>query len=1033
MTAFKKPLCGIMAFIMAFTMVIAAAPVSVFAADEEATYSAGEIELNKKTEGDYEYIKVEENSAIQLIKYIGSDAEVTIPSKVAGLKVISVGSGCFAGNTTITSVKFNNSITDIGDEAFKGCTALKEVKKMDAVTTIGVGVFEDCSAMTEFTYPDTITFVPERMFKGCTALADIKDHKNLKDVAADAFEGTAFENNQPDGALNFGRVVYSNKGNVADIVIAEDISIIEDYAFLGNESIKTLEFGFDVEEIGLYAFQNCVNLEKVTFNEAIGIVSAGAFKGCEKLEAVDFAETTLATIGYEAFSGCKALGEVILPETVSDIGDFAFKDTCFKKISFQKNVSSVGAQAFAGNTVLEAFEVVDKNKTYSAVDGVLFNKDGDAIIIMPAGKKGDYTITKNVEEIGAYAFNGSAIQNLVIEGADADNEDEQSSLRFIGEYAFENSSIEKITIPARVEKIGVCAFKDSALKEVTFKEGLKYISARAFENCVGLTNVVFPDSLYEIANNAFLNAGLVSVEIGNGLAKIADSAFAGNTKLQTIKFGTGIKKISDNAFKGCVALTAVALPKTLQSFSGSTFSGCDSLKAITVEEGGNYKTVGSAIYTADGKNLVIAGNSTTTGVILADGTEVINANAFDTAKNVTTVSVPATLKEIKGNALDVTAWFNNSTGVLYVGKVLYRVKADAAALIIAPGTTAIADNAINVSTLSSVVIPNTVERIGKYAFKNSALTTLTIPSSVTYIGDGAFENIATLTTVNLSENLEVLSSAAFKGCSALKEISVPANVKNLAADTFAGCTALEKVTLSAVEEIEEYAFSDCTALKEIALPATLAELSPIAFDGCSALESITVDEANSKYKSFDMYIFVANEELGEDGNPVFETIALCAPGTKDGIMIPSDIKYIADRAFYNCDGITSVGFHDSFENIGNEAFFDCDNIQSVTMPESARDIGDHAFASCDNLREFIVNSNLTDYADNAFDGCYYFGYDNVTINVADSSYGLLIVIAAIFIVIGVVWYLVYNKKQKKIEKELQEKLAKKAALEAQTK
>ena len=85
------------------------------------------------------------------------------------------------------------------------------------------------------------------------------------------------------------------------------------------------------------------------------------------------------------------------------------------------------------------------------------------------------------------------------------------------------------------------------------------------------------------------------------------------------------------------------------------------------------------------------------------------------------------------------------------------------------------------------------------------------------------------------------------------------------------------------------------------------------------------------------------------------------------------------------------------------------------------EIGEYAFASCDSLVEFIVNSNLTKYAENTFDGCYYFGYDSVTINVPDNSGMVLAVIVGVFVVIGVVWYLVYNKKQKKIQKEIIEK------------
>ena len=134
MTAFKKPLCSILAIVLVFVFV-AAAPISVFAEDEEVTLSAQEIELNKKTDGDYEYIKVEAGSAVEIIKYVGNDTEVRIPAKINNLDVITVGAGCFEGNSKITSIRFNNKITTVRDAAFKDCTALVEVKNTKNLTS----------------------------------------------------------------------------------------------------------------------------------------------------------------------------------------------------------------------------------------------------------------------------------------------------------------------------------------------------------------------------------------------------------------------------------------------------------------------------------------------------------------------------------------------------------------------------------------------------------------------------------------------------------------------------------------------------------------------------------------------------------------------------------------------------------------------------------------------------------------------------------------------------------------------------------
>ncbi len=1020
MTAFKKPLCSILAIVLVFVFV-AAAPISVFAEDEEVTFSAQEIELNKKTDGDYEYIKVEEGSAVEIIKYIGNDTEVKIPNKINNLEVITVGAGCFEGNTKIESIRFSNKITTVRDAAFKGCTALKEVKNTKNLTFLGAFAFEGCTALVEFEYPESVTDVPEKCFAGCTALTTIEAHKNLKNVAVDAFQGTAWEDAKSDGPLNFGRIVYGFKGQVADIVINEEVAIIEDYVFLGCDFIKSVTFSDSVEEIGLYAFQNCTNLKTVTFGEAMGIINAGSFKGCTALESVDFAATTLATIGYEAFSGCSSLKEVKLSETISDIGDYAFYNTAFKTIEFGKNVASVGPDSFTGNTALEEFNVVSKNKEFSSEDGVLYNKKGNALVTFPAGKSGNFELPQGVSEIKEAAFKQTSVTKLILA--------EDSELNYIAEYAFENSAIEEIVIPAAVQKINSATFRNAKnLKSVTFNEGLTYIGASAFEGCTSLENVTLPNTLHDIANSAFKNAGIKVLKTGDGLAKINSDAFAGNVALTDVTLGANVEKLGDSAFGGCTALETVNLPASMKFFSGKAFAGCTALTTVTLDENcKNLKAVGNAIYTADGKKLVFAGAKNDTSIILENGTEAIAAGAFEVAANIAAISVPETLVKIEDKALNNTAWYNNADGAVYVGKVLYDVKGDLPSLIVTEGTVAIADNAVNNASVTSVVLPQSISRIGNGAFKGSSITAIAVPANTKYIGVGAFEGVATLETVTLPGGLETICSAAFKDCAALKSIALPEALKTIETDVFSGCVSLAEVEFAHVETIKNNAFGGCTALKTAKLPATLVELSPLAFVG-SGVENIEVDGGNAKYQSVDGVVLVANEELAEDGKAIFETIAVYPAGRKGEYKVPETVKVIAEKAFYDCDNLTSIIFADGFVDIKAEAFFDCDAITTITMPESAREIGDQAFATCDELREFIVYSNLTDYADNAFEGCNYFDYDAVTIKVEESSAAILIIVVAVFVAIGVVWMLVYKKKQKKIQAEILAKAEKTEAM-----
>ena len=1015
MTALKKPLSGILAFILIFAFV-AVTPIVAFAEDEVIEFSKEEIELNKKQEDGFEYVRTSDGSAAILVGYVGTDTEVKIPSSINNLKVIEIADEAFMNNTTITEVTATNNVTTIGDRVFMGCTSLKEVKAIKSVTSMGESVFEGCTSLVAVTIPDTVVNIPARTFYGCSSLKDVEAHKNLKGVSPDALTGTAWEQSQPDGALAFGRICYGYKGNVTNLVIPEGVSIIESYAFLGCDQIKTVEFGPDVEEIGLYAFQNCVNLETMVCSSAVSIIKAGAFKGCSSLKEADFSECTISTIGYESFAGCTSLTSVKLHETLSDIGVRAFEGTAIKTLELGKNVNSLGKDLFLNNKVFEGFTVVDKNKDYSSIDGVLYNKNGNSLIMFPTGKTGTFEIPQGVSEIREGAFKNSAITEIKIP--------QDSALDTIGNNAFEGSNITSLSLPEAVTVINSETFKNAEkLKAVELGSNVLKIGKSAFEGAKALTEINLPDTLRDVSAYAFKNTGLVTVNIGNGVVRIGTEAFADNKSLKEVVLGENLEKLGAGSFMNCVALAKINLPLNVNDFDMTAFKGCKALKKIAVSnDNQNFKVAAGAIYSADGKTLVAVANNTLTELTIADGTEVIAANAFDLATGVNKITFPQTLVNVKNGALDVTNWFKAQNGVVYAGSVLYKVTGNIADVKIADKTTSIADGALNNKAVKTVTIPETVKVKGAYAFAESGITEIVIPNSVVSIGNNAFQSAA-LKKITLSNALETMGKAMFKDCASLASVKIPATIKNIPVDTFLDCKSLVKVDLAAVETIGKYAFSNCEKLTSVELPETLTELDPMSFLGCKALATINVKEGNAKFKSVDGVVISADEDN------VFNTIALYPAGKLGGYTIADDIKFVADRAFYDCDNLAEITFPNGIERIGNEAFFDCDALLTVTLPEGARNVGDYAFASCNELREFIVNSNLTDYSDNVFDGCYYFNKDLVTINVTESSAVFIIAIALIFVVIGVIWYFKYQKKQVKQEQEIKAAIAERELLE----
>lgn len=130
--------------------------------------------------------------------------------------------------------------------------------------------------------------------------------------------------------------------------------------------------------------------------------------------------------------------------------------------------------------------------------------------------------------------------------------------------------------------------------------------------------------------------------------------------------------------------------------------------------------------------------------------------------------------------------------------------------------------------LTSVTLPNTLERIGRSAFAEcTALESISIPSSVIYLGDG-------------------MGGGAFAGCTNLKSIVLP-QVYFTNGASFSGCTSLTSVTFSTTNSyihLEGSEFEGCTALEHITIPK-LVQIGPRAFMGCTSMQSITFSNISS--------------------------------------------------------------------------------------------------------------------------------------------------------------------------------------------
>ena len=179
-----------------------------------------------------------------------------------------------------------------------------------------------------------------------------------------------------------------------------------------------------VTNIGNEAFRDCMNLQEISIPPSVTSIGDGAFRGCRNLQEIKVVESNRV---YKAIDGvlytkdlktiiCYPKGKenvkFVIPSSVTSIGFIAF-NSCWnlQEISIPPSVTSIGDGAFRGCRNLQEIKVVESNRVYKAIDGVLYTKDLRTIIRYPAGKKDKkFVIPSSVTSIGFRAF--STCSNL---------------------------------------------------------------------------------------------------------------------------------------------------------------------------------------------------------------------------------------------------------------------------------------------------------------------------------------------------------------------------------------------------------------------------------------------------------------------------------------------------------------------------------------------------------------------------------------------------------------------------------------------
>ena len=556
----------------------------------------------------------------------------------------------------------------------------------------------------------------------------------------------------PSSVERIGLYAFYGCTNLTEINL-DNVLIIEDYAFY-KSGIQKAELKKSTE-IGDKAFYGCESLETVLLSPAT-ILGNDIFYGCTALTEVDL--SSLQVMGNNVFYGCSSLTEIVLPESLTTIGYGVFENcVSLQKVILPDNLEIITSGMFKNCSSLSNIELPEA-----------------------------------IKEIGDYAFYGCSFESIVIlddilygkfvyANNSASKIEISPSVSTIGEGWFSGNNITEVVIPDTVEIIGSSAFKDCIyLTDISLPDGLNSIEECAFQGCLALIEIELPVELSFIGNSAFADSGLQKINLNNLNVSFGFGVFAGCQNLNDFVFPTSYYSI-EGAFAG-MNITSVTIPDEVSEIGAYAFADCKDLKEVYIHDSVN--EIGEGAF---------EGCSSLEYVELPSTLEKINAKVFSRC-GIEKITLPDTLKEIGDYAFSksslVRISFPNS--LMRIGNYAFSgcsslndqdLKSDYSELceigegafenckrisfVIPEGVTEIKDytfRGVDIIAFKDHLLPNTIEKIGAYAFEDCIVGGIVLPDSLEEIGEYAFYNAVIcndLSAFRIPKGVTIINKNAF--------------------------------------------------------------------------------------------------------------------------------------------------------------------------------------------------------------------------------------------------------------------------------
>lgn len=341
--------------------------------------------------------------------------------------------------------------------------------------------------------------------------------------------------------------MYKKELTLLHIWYSDSRSTIEKFpcSYQGSYVVRN-----SVTTIGERAFSDCKELTHVEIPDSVEVIKDYAFANCISLTELDI-PNNITRLGCRTLYACTYLKRLHLPDHLKELGQYSLKScTSLEEIELPKRLETIDFGAFEGCESLKQLHIPASVKEIS--EGVVMRCNNLERITVSADNP-VYDSRENCNGIIHTESNTlvAACKSTII----------PDSVTAIGAHAFcGNKEITEIHIPEGVTTIGYAAFCDcKSLKKVYLPDEMTKIGKCAFLNCPSLTEVRFPDSLTTIESFAFAGCqSLTKIDLPSVQIAIDETAFKtpqayGNKEFQPSPYQTINFYFKDNdMIKDCV-------------------------------------------------------------------------------------------------------------------------------------------------------------------------------------------------------------------------------------------------------------------------------------------------------------------------------------------------------------------------------------------------------------------------------------------------------------------------------------------------